>query len=735
MSKIKTLGLQNSISASYDKTQTTRAGRVTQTTKESQLVLGPPMSNWADVFIAYGVAPGYCVANPTTGRKFELQNVTTNAPQILAFDFDFDLGTWTYIGKITMPLPAGTHAYRGFSFDDSNTSDIKIMIASTVSTTTCLGGVYVTHNVPLSDFTVGGTTIPFASSTTAGVKGVYFHQYASQVGQQHIGTTAGGVAGGRFVTATAGNLTKFWVQNGAAATLSIYEFDSSLGTPITAGLVANGISAQTTPYAGTSPSAYFTMGASQNGYSTSANTTSAFEAVIVQNGTGNPPSNFTQTAASGAQTVYYLRDLQLVSGNYYFNLSTTSTGAAVVPATSTSLFTMMRAFGISTTFSSKKTGTLTPALTGTLLQSHSFGAVTPTSVPAAPTLNGTDCLFLATTSNIYMGKISDLVDAGTSWVSNTPANLLGTGVDITVPSALFARYSSYLDRWVYVTNTSKFVIKPHQNNFIDKVMGGLVTKYYESQNPISVQPGLAAIVSITLSGGYLFTVGSTTGQRGVTTVDLLSDDLFDYSYIISPVTQIEPGSILKYVSSVESYWDYTDNVNVYVRSANTAGDTLFNSAAGGWVQVDYGKDNAPTAIGPYFQVKVTFNIATDSQGSPAQINDIVIGYLSPTEISEYWSGDVDNTSANGVTPTKSAFTLTKAYASSVPTLYFRAYDIDGNLVLSKNSSTHASEFEYSTNGGTSWNALGTIPNTIGTIVRYNWTTPPGVNVFPSVRES
>jgi len=735
MSKIKTLGLQNSISASYDKTKTTYAGRVSQTTKEGQLVLGPPLTKFADVFTAYGVAPGHCVINPTTGRKFELQNVTTNTPQVLAFTFDLNTGDWVYIGKIVMTLPTGTHTYRGFNVDDSSTSNIRVYITSTVTTTTCLGGVYSARNLLLSDFTPVGTTIFPASSITAGQKAVYFPQYASQVGQQHTGISSGGIALGLYTSATPANQTKYFMQNGAANTLQIYGFDSSLGSSAVAGLVANGISAQTTQYGGTSPAAYFTMGASQNGYSTVANTTAAFEAIILQNGTGNVPTNFTSTSAGGAQTVYYLRDLQLVSGQWYFNLSTTSTGAAVVPTSSTSLFTMMRAYGISTTHSIFKTGIIAPTLTGTLLLNQSFGAATPQNVPAAPTLNNSDCLQLATSSNLYLGKISDLADGSTSWASLTGVNVLGAGVDYVTPAVTIADYSSVLDRWVFVSNTSKFYIKPHQNNIIEKSMGGLVTKYYEAQNPVAVQPGLAAIVTIKLGQGWLFMTGSTTGQRGVVAVDLYSDEMFGNSYIISPVTQVEPGSILKYISSVESYWDYTDNVDVYMRSANTASDSIFNSASGGWTQVNYGKDNAPTAIGPYFQLKIMFNIATDQQGCPAQIHDLVVGYLSSQELSDYWAGDVDNTTANGVTPSKSAFYLTRTYDTSVPTLYFRAYDASGNLVASANTSANASLFEYSTNGGTSWNALGTIPNTIGTIIRYNWTTPPGVNVFISVRES
>lgn len=735
MSKVKNLNLQNSISSSYDKTKTTYAGRVSQTTKEGQLVLGPPLTKFADVFTAYGVAPGHCVINPTTGRKFELQNVNTNVPQVLAFTFDINTGDWVYIGKITMTLPPGTHTYRGFNVDDSNSSNIRVYVTSTVTTTTCLGGVYSARNLLLSDFTPVGTTILPSSSVTAGQKAVYFSQYASQVGQQHTGTASGGVALGLYTSASPANQTKYFMQNGTATTLQIYGFDSALGSSAVAGLVTNGISAQTSPYAGTSPSAYFTMGASQNGYSTVANTAAAFEAVIVQNGTGNVPANFTSTAPATAQTVYFLRDLQLVGGQWYFNLSTTSTGAAVVPTSSVSSFTMMRAYGISTTHSVFKTGNITPSLTGTLLLNQTFGATTPVNVPAGPTLNNSDCLQLATTSNLYLGKISDLADGSSSWSSLVGVNALGTGVDIVAPSISTADYSSVLDRWVFVSNTSKFYIKPHQNNIIEKAMGSLVTKYYEGQNPVAVQPGLAALVTIKLGQGWLFMTGSTTGQRGVVAVDLYSDEMFDNSYIISPITQVEPGSILRYVSSVESYWDYTDNVDVYLRSASTASDAIFNTASGGWTQVDYSKDNFPTAIGPYFQVKVKFNIATDQQGCPAQINDIIVAYTSSQELSEYWAGDVDNTTANGITPSRTAFYLTKQYSSTVPTLYFRAYDASGNLVVSANTSANASLFEYSTNGGTSWNSLGTIPNTAGTIVRYNWASPPGVNVFVSLRES
>jgi hypothetical protein len=103
----------------------------------------------------------------------------------------------------------------------------------------------------------------------------------------------------------------------------------------------------------------------------------------------------------------------------------------------------------------------------------------------------------------------------------------------------------------------------------------------------------------------------------------------------------------------------------------------------------------------------------------------MVGYTPQSEISDNWVGSGDNTTQNGASPARTAFRLATAYATSVPTLYFRAYDDSGTLVASANTSANPTLFEYSSNNGTSWNSLGTIPNVAGTTeVRYNWATPP-----------
>lgn len=731
--KTQKVGLQTDVVTPYDETKTYVAGRARQYTLDGAEVIAPPLTTFADVNTSFGVAPGHCMANATTGRKFELSNTTTNTPTVLLFNFNIATGIWSYVGKVILTLPSGTHTHRGLHFDDSNASNIKIMITSTVATTTCLGGVYITWGLTLADFTPSGTTIFMGSSPTAGTKGVYFSQYASQVGQLHTGTTSGGIASG-VNAATVGNRTKYFMQNGTSAAMQIYGFDSTLGSPAIAGLVHDGVSCQTTAYAGTSPSAYFSMSA-QNGYSTAANTAAAFEATIVQNGSGSVPANFTSTTSGGAQTVYFMRDLQNVSGTWYFNLSTTSTGTAVVPTSTTSNFTMMRAYGISTTHSLLKTGTITPALTGTLIILHSFGACTPASVPANPALNGVDCLFLTTSSNLYLGAIADLVDGSANWSSISGVNLLGTSVDTVAPTAIYARYSTTLDKWIYVSNVSRFLIKSHINNTIDKTFAAPVTGYYEAQNTVTVQPGLSTIVSFSEADGWVFIVGSTVGQRGVVAMDLRSDEMFDYSYLITPVMEVDKSSIINTVSTYEKLYEQTDDSDFYIRSANTSTDAIFNSPTGGWTYVSNGENNSPTAMGPFFQIKALWNMAVEdlkapiSPGTPAQLEEILVHYTAPGEISSHWRA-----SKNLSTDSTTVFYLKNAYSSAVPQLFARAHNLSNTLAYDINSVDDTAQFKYSTDAGVTWTALGTIPNAVGTLVQVTWSPTPTFTIQPSLSE-
>jgi len=736
MPKYINAGLTDSTTTTYgDTTKTYLAGRMRTRSDLGRTTVGSGLTTFADVQTAYGISPSHCVINPTTGRKFEVANVTTNTPTILAFNFDIVTGTWTYIGKIIMTLPLGTHAYRGFNFDDSDTNNIKIILTSTVTTALCQGGTFKTWNVALSDFTVAGTTIFMATGTNQ--KAVYFDQYAGQIGLNHAGTTSGGVGHGRSLN-TLANKTRYFQQNGTAAAPVIYGWDTSLSaSPAVSGTVTNGIACQTTLFAGTSPAAFFSMGASQNGYSTTTPTAAAFEAVILQNGSTAIPTNFTATPANSTQTLYYMRDLQLVGGVWYFNLSTTAVGAAVTPATNSATFTMMRGNGITVSHSYLKTGTLSPAATGTILQAHSFGCVVPTNVPASAALNGTDCLFFASNSNLYLVKTSDITDGGTTWSSRSEVNILGgvTDVQITAPTAAFARYSSYLDKWVYVTNTSKFIMKPQQNNKIDKVFGALSNLTYEAMNYTAVPLGMAAIVTINIGAGWLFITGSTTGQRGVVACDLYSDDSFGNSYIISKVMQVPAGSKLRFFTTDEQSPDFTGDATIYVRSASTSSDPIFSSATGGWTQYTPYQDEAPASIGPFFQVKIGSAIIHDNNTSPPQLHDFIVCYDEPGEINKNFTWCQERTSKSADSPMIVSIRQTSALVATPTKFLLVGYDDAGNAAVTIDSSIAPSQFSLSSNNGTSYTAftnmaafMSSFNSSAGTTeIKVTVTAPPAVS--------
>lgn len=717
-----------------DTSKTYAAGNATQKTVGGQLVTSPGLTHLIDVQTQQAVAPGLSIFNMSTNRKFVLSNTVTNTPTVLLYTFNTQTMQDVYIGKIILTLGLGTHAYRGFDVDDSDSNNIKIFLSSTVTTALCIGGQYKAWKVTLADFTIGGTTIFSATSTDQ--KGVYFDQYASQVGLNHVGTTAGGTACGIKLN-TLANKTKFFMQNGAAATHQIYGFDHSLGLPSVAGTVTNGIDAQTTPFAGTSPSAYFRMGASQNGYSQTAPTAAQHEAVILQAGTNPIPTGFTASPANSVQTAYYMRDLQLVGGVWYFNLATTATGAAVVPGSTTSSFTMMRAFGISTSHSLFKTANLS-AVAGTILQTNSMRAAVPTNVPANAALNGQDCLTYATSSNLYMGKVSDLADGSALWASRSDANALGTGLDIVAPTITFARYSTVLDRWIYVTNTSSFVMKPQQNNKIDRVFGGLVTFYLENQSPfpVAVQASLAGVVGIEIGGGCLFISGSVTGQRVIVACDVRSDALFNYSFVVSPIVKVPKNSILRFISTIESYFDFTDAMTFFVKSSNDENDTELQND-NNWIPVYQGEDNSPIALGEFARFKVQFNVATVGQNSPSQLNDLIITYEDPAELSDNWSGSAELSSRDGETPMKVAFRLKKAY-DTLPTKFVIKHVKDDGSVDQYDTVAHAAQFKQTNNNGVSsvaWSNMGAFYNTaLTTELILTVTSPSGLRGDWSITE-
>lgn len=678
--------LLEDVVSSYDQTKTTTQGRCFVKTVDSKQAVGPSLNKFLDVQTDSGI--GLAANNmylTENGRCF-LVSTEAGTASVILYEIDYTNGSSTYIGRIQIQMPdtaATTTTYRALKIIDTGTTGWKLFLVTTGSVI-INGGTLLVNNLARADFVpIGFPTIPFATGNDQ--KAVYFLQDPANLGVLH---TNSNIASAGAVLDKPNN--RLYVHNGVAATHQYYVFATN-----------------------TAPT-----------YTTAAVTGIAATDVIFHAGhtfLANDPIVFTAlTGGTGLTvgTVYFVRNP--VAGVSY-ELSATSGGALLNFTTDISAGTVGRAFGTTGSNFVHKTGNL-PALTGTLLLTDSEDY----AVPQHTTNSTQPCVFFATSTNIYLGQLSELTNGAVAWPSLVTANILGTANQIITPTATQATWSNVLDRAI-ITTGLVFIMKQCVNNVIDRIFGGTSNKFLETFNyePIELQPG-GNLTAMDAEQGWLAIANTVVGQRGVILSDLRSDSLFDYSFVVTKVLDT-PDAVYKFITTIDSLYDYTGSLDVYYRTSG------FGSISGGWVSIPFAEDLSAFATAEQVQFKIGFATLGLDTSIPAQLYDFFLGYESLTDNSDNWELSVDD-SDNG-NPSRTAFRLKKAYASSVPTLYYRAKDLNNVLLVNHDTVSNAARFEYSTNDGITWSPVGTIPNTVGTLIRYTFSTPPGVDIRPSIRES
>jgi len=687
-----TAELVDDVVSVYDQTKTTIQGRVTSKVINTQTVLGPPLTKFIDVFSDTAIAPTAALRVTDNNRMFICGTPTAGNIPILLYDFNLTTGAYAYIGKINVTMPnsaATTHTIRSIRItNDAGLTGWKIFL-TTVGSVTINGGVFLINKVDKADFIPGGTTIPFALANDT--KSNYFLQDPANIGVGQLNIAS---VGSSYITTT----NRLYVHNGVAATHQYYVYDTATAPTYTTAAVSVSVGAPGV--------------VSDTGHSFVANTPVVFTA-------GTVPTGLV------VGTVYFVKNP--VAGISY-ELSATSGGASITTTGSASVGAFIgRAFGTTGNLFVHKTGNL-PALTGTLLGTDSEEYAIPVASPInGGVLNGNDCIFLATSTTLYLGLVSQLTSGATAWASLSTSNVLGTVNQITVPTPTFATWSSTLDSAIYVTNASKFITKKLENNVIGSITGELNNQYYEGFVNQTVSLGLVTVLALSRRSGWVFAMGGTIGQRGIIASDFRSDHVNDYSYIVTKVLN-NPNSQLQFYTTYEQLYDSTGNAKLQYRTSG------FGSIAGGWIDIDPFEDLSGLVMGSnQIQFKISFHLQSEGSSSPAQINELIVGTTSNSSISDHFEFSDDNSDNN--TPSRCAFRLKLAYSSTVPTLYFRAYNLSDSLLVNHNTITNAANFEYSTDSGVTWLPLGTIPNTVGTLVRYTFTSPPGVDIRPGLKES
>lgn len=776
MKKFSTNLLQ-SVGNTYDKTRTTRSGIVNTRTINSKTVIGPPLSKFLDVFTDTlgGFSPGLVFASPNNRVYILLSAPAAGiANQIAMYDFNTTTGVSVYVGRIAFSF-AVAPTVRGFKVDDSNPANIKIFLQY-VSATVTVGGLMMINRVATTDFVqVGFPT--FFTAIANDVKACYNLLSPVELGGANLHQAATGISVA-FQSSNAAINTKVYAHNGVAATHQLYAFDYSIA-PQMAGLGTSTVTAANTTGVNTT----FTM---------AGNTLAVNDTVVI---TSNPPTGYTATTNATAQTVYFVVATNFVSGST-FSLSTTLGGAIINGSTAVGTTTFVRALGQSSSLFFGKTANL-PALAGTMLLTNSedyampahtansgfdciyfatsttqyLGRYTDLFSVQTGTLNATiNVTGLTSTAALNVGQLvtgtgipvnttiativsataitlsnaattsgaTSLTFGASFWLSLVNSNLLGNGLDYLAVTPVNAAYSSYADSAIFNVNGIFCLTKKFVNSVIQSSVGVASQIYLEGQNHVTDQFSTSAISAIETRNGWLFATGTAVGQRGIVAMHIGSDAIFDINYIISAV-QYKPNSLLYTVSTVEELFDVTGAAEFYYRDGNAISDSVFNTASGGWVEVSTAADLSAIVVKDYIQFKVKFVLSTKptettpSVTTPTQISDLTYSTIGKTELSDFW--DYSYSASSTLIPTRVGFALRNLYPSVVPAkIFYRAYDTSGALLVNHNTVDNAANFQYSTNNGSTWLPLGTIPNTVGTLLRYTYTTPPGVDIRAALQD-
>jgi len=684
--KVQKADLLADVVSSYDQTKTTIQGRATVKTISGDQAIGPPLNKFIDVQTDAALTPvAQGLALSENGRVFIVSAEAAGLAQIALYSINQTTLVHTYIGKIQFQMPdtaATTTTFRSIKVIDTGTTGWKIFITTTGSVL-INGGPLLLNKIDLADFVpIGFPTINFATGNDQ--KAVYFNQDPANTGTGHLNTASAG-----SVLDIAAN--RLYVHNGVAATHQYYVFDVSLAPQ------------------------YTTTAVSVSVASPGVVTHTAHPFLV------NDPVVFTAgTLPTGlvVGTTYFVRN---PTANTY-ELSATSGGASINTTGSPSAGAFIgRAFGTSHTQFLHKTGNL-PALTGTLLLTDSEYFAQPQHTTNA----GFDCAFFATNTQLYLGRLSELTNGTTSWPSLVTANALGTTNQITTPSMLNAAWSNTLDHAIYSVAGPLFVMKQVVNNTITKIFGGNNNRYLEGVSTDVVEFQTAAITGMASRLGFLaISQTATTGQRGIYITDLRSNENFDYSYIVTKVLDLD-ADVLRFITTTDKLFQYTGSLTVYYRTSG------FGTITGGWTLLPFSEDISAYAHASQIQFKITFDTLGLDTSIPSQLTEFFLGYDGANTMSPNWEYSQDDSSSGN--PTDLVFRLKSAYPTSIPTLRFLARDLSNSIVTDHDSVTDIARFSYSTNDGASYTAFGTPPNTVGTLVRYRYATPPGVDIRPSLRE-
>ena len=689
----------------YNKNNVSIFDAIYSKTIDSVKCFGPAPTRFYDFqtdFLILGLTQSGIQYASSNNRLYVASTIgTTGFCDVVGYSFNPQTLVRTLIGRVRITLPnqaATSHTPVMLKVDDSNTSNIKIALATRAATVLINGGVFVANKVSLANFTMSPSPFQVFMAIASDTTGVYMYQDPAAVGVGHLmGSTIIGVA-----KTTTNELISLRGAN--TTTINHDGFDFSVAPTITS---------------------YPSTAAVVNG------TASVFQMTAhpFQNNdmlvfTASPPTGFTASTGLAVQTVYFVRNRTANT----FELSATSGGASIL-GTSVTTPTFVRAFGTSTNayLNSRKTSTVTFGISETPLLLDCVKAVTIQDAP----YGAVESIFVPTTAGFWCYKLSEVTNGATSLPSVNKINITGTGTDYVSITPVAATYSEALQKIIFTSAAFSFYMKSWANNSISHAFGSQISKWLENTGEESAYFRGFVVSGLDVINGILFCSITTTGQRGILAMLLRADSSFETSKLVSPITFIGP-SKASFVSSLEKLYELTDNIAIRIRSAMTSTDTMFDDQVTGWIDIDTVADLGSISLSPYAQIEVTWEMASFLSGNPAQVSDIALAHERLDEMDDRFTGMADGTTSD--IPSYVVYRQVRLFSGSTPTLFHRAYDDNFNVVESMDTVTNSAQVTYSINDGLSYSA-GVGPNQVGKLIRFERLTPPGVIVKNSLRIS
>jgi hypothetical protein len=779
------LELLASVGTTYDQTRTTLQGYVTQRTVEGTSVLGPSPSRFVDVFsdTLGAVTPTTTFFASENNRLFILGAVSTALLPIVCYEFNPSTGQFTYVGRLNMRLPnspAIVHTIRSLKVQDTaGTTGWKIFVIASGTVLFSGSGTLMANKIDRADFVqVVPPNIEFANGSDQ--KAVYQLTRRATTKGLSVNPTLGtpvkftwashgfsnndqviltSQVGPAWTTSTFALNTKYFVRN---AGTNDFELSASFGgasigaaagpTSVVIQEINQEIDAAAAILNPTADRLYTHVGSSTSHQYFVRDTSTA--PVYIPDTVGisiGTPAKITLTGHSyvSDEPVMFLAGTLptsfVLNTTYYvknptandFELASTANGTSINATSAGTGITMGRPFGFTNSNWVHKTSIL-PTLSGIIFATDAERhALVQNSPINGPILNGQTCAFFATGgtgATMYVGLLSELTSETLTWPSLTPFNYNGALNQFIAYAPFTASWAESIDRAIFVAGATaatayRIILKKIENNVVTHRFGGTSLEYYETTTRSAYQLELSApMVNFTNQSGWLFIAGNTIGQRGLLACDLRSDSEFDYSYIVSKVVTIPNNAQLKSLKLLKKLANISGEVEVCYRLSG------FGSISGGWLPLDPEADLSSIVVGSQIQFKFLFKTQSVHKTTHVQVAGAQIAYETVEEISDKWEYSFNDSSSG--TPTRVGFRLKQTYQSAIPlTLRFRAMDLSGTVVANQTITSNPTNFQYSTDNGATWLALGTIPNTVGTLVRYTFTSPPGVDVRPTLKDS